>query len=340
MTQQTDTITLDEGHDGAVVQPLTRHREPTVAEILRRLPADATPEQQDSAVQAAIKPSEIAWSEDPDTLHLPGMPAGHSTRNVILPQYYRESFFTGKPYYDPDHYYGRPGVAGDPVPYAIARDNVITALLLGCFILTGVSLAGSLRFMTRQAKDFFRVPRRGGADVMTETSGEFRFQFFLVFQTCLLEALIYFFHVQVHVTDTFTIDQYQVIGLFCCAFIGYAALKLAAYWAAGMVFFDKRSNERWLKSALFLMATEGVLLYPVVLLQAYFGSSLSVTFGATIAVTAVFKALAFYRAYNIFFRAEGRFLQNILYFCTLEIMPMVMQWGVLTMMSSYLKVNI
>ena len=65
----------------------------TPKEVLSWLPKDATPAQQDSAIQRHIKASEIHWSTQPDTLHMPGHSKGKSIRDVSLPQYYRESFF-------------------------------------------------------------------------------------------------------------------------------------------------------------------------------------------------------------------------------------------------------
>ena len=44
----------------------------TPYQVLRLLPKDATPAQQDSAIQAWFAPEEIHYSEQPDTLHLPG----------------------------------------------------------------------------------------------------------------------------------------------------------------------------------------------------------------------------------------------------------------------------
>ncbi len=342
-TPQTDSIqTLAAGAaEEAALPAAPRHRHAvTPAEAQRYLPADADAWQRDSAVQALCRPAPVtAWSGRPDTLHLPGLPIDYSWRELHLPLYYRESYFTGKPHFHPDLYGGRPGTAGDPVPYSIARDNIITLLLTCCFVLAAIAFSKSRRFMARQMREFFRPPRRKGVTEMTETSGEIRFQFFLILQTCLLEGLIYFLHVSEHVTDTFTVDQYRVIGLYALAFAGYTALKLAAYWGTGLVFFDRKSTVAWLKSALFLMATQGVALYPWVILQAYFGASSAVTLAGTAAVLAAFKILAFYKTYAIFFRNGRRYLQNILYFCTLEIMPLLTQWGVLATMSSYLKVN-
>lgn len=339
MTQQNDTITLQENGEIELGAAQQRHTwQPTVREILSWLPAGATPEQQDSAVQAHIKPSEIHWSQCPDTLHLPGHPVGHSYRDVNLPKYYRESFFTGHPYFHPDMFGGRLGTAGDPVPYSIAGDNIITVLLLACFIIATVSFTKSRDFMARQAKHFFRPPH-GLLTTISETATELRFQLILVAQSCLLTALVYFFYVQLHVADTFIIDQYQVIGVFSLLVMGYFAFKALAYHLSGWVFFPQPVRSVWMKSYLFILALEGMALFPIVMLQAYFNTDVATTLVCAAAVVALFKVLTFYKTYVIFFKNRGGIVQNFLYFCTLELIPMAGLWGLLTMACNYLKVN-
>lgn len=340
----TDSIHVEEivlGEDGMPIaaQQTRQHRQPTPAEVLKWLPKTATPSQQDSAIQAHIRPAEITWSQQPDTLHLPGHSRGHSWRDINLPQYYRESYFTDKPFFDPNLFGGRIGVAGDPVPYSIARDNVITLLLLFCFCIALIAYAKSRRFILRQAKEFFRPPVSENMTSVTETSDELRFQFFLVLQSSLLLGLVCFFYTQLYVTDTFQIDQYQVIGVFALAVLGYMLVKTLLYWFTGWVFFERRNNEFWLKSYLFFLAMEGVCLFPVVMLQAYFRMPVQTTLISTIAIVVLFKLLALYKAYIIFFRKRGGILQNFLYFCTLELTPLVALIGILTMIANCLKVN-
>ena len=91
----------DSIHTEAIVAPelpdLTEHtptRPQTPYQVLRLLPEDATPAQQDSAIQAWFQPGEIHYSSQPDTLHLPGHGIGRNLKDVNLPQYYRENFFS------------------------------------------------------------------------------------------------------------------------------------------------------------------------------------------------------------------------------------------------------
>ncbi|HEY9551630.1 MAG TPA: DUF4271 domain-containing protein [Prevotella sp.] len=335
---QSDSIAFEASEGLHQAPTVRRNGQPTPAQVLKWLPKNATPAQQDSAIQAHIKPAKIHWSGRPDTLHLPGHSVGKSFRDVSLPQYYRESFFSESKFFHPELSGGRLGVAGDPVPYTIAGDNLITSLLIGCFLLAAVAFSQSRRFIARQAKNFFYVPR-SNVTSMTETSGELRFQLFLVLQTCLLFALTYFFNMLAVGQRTFILDQYQIMGIYAGVFLLYFILKALAYTIANLVFFDRKSNERWMKSYLFLISTEGVALFPLVLLQVYFNMPSEHAFACSVVVIILFKLLSLYKEYLIFFGGKRAFLQIILYFCALEAMPFAVLWGILMTISNYLKVN-
>jgi hypothetical protein len=100
-----------------------------------------------------------------------------------------------------------------PIPYSIAGDDLLTALLLGCFILAAVAFSKCRSFFFHQAKDFFFPPRMGQT-AMTETSNEFRYQFFFILQTCLLFALTFFLYTRSTFGDTFMISRYKIIGIY------------------------------------------------------------------------------------------------------------------------------
>ena len=150
--QQTDSIAKEQHNEipspeqSAIEQRNFKPRHPY--QVLRQLPRDATPAQQDSAIQAAFQPREIHYSEQPDTLHLPGHKAGKSTKEVSLPTYYKETYFANDSLLRNEVNGGRYGVAGDPVPYTMRGDNVITGLLLAFFILAFISITRSSRFIT------------------------------------------------------------------------------------------------------------------------------------------------------------------------------------------------
>ena len=324
--------------DSAQTTKTNHQGQPTPREILSWLPRDATPEQQDSAIQAHIQPAEIRWSNRPDTLHLPGHPVGKSYRDARLPLYYKETFFSGDSLLHPELPGGRPGVAGDPVPYTIAGDDLLTGLLLSCFILGCISFAQSRGFIVRQFKNFFHV-RNSGTSEIAETTSEIRFQVFLCVQTCLLFSILYFFYMRTFQGDTFILEQYKIIGIVASLLAAYLLVKAVCYGMVNWVFFDKKSNGEWFKSFLFIVSSEGVLLLPLVMLQTYFHLTTESSVLYTTIVILLVKLLSFYKQYLIFFRRKGAFLQNILYFCALEIVPLFALWGVLTIAANYLKIN-
>ena len=246
----------------------------TPKEVLSWLPYDATPEQQDSAIQAHFKPGPINWSERPDTLHLPGHAVGKDVRIVDLPLYYRESFFSKSHFYHPELPAGRPGVAGDPIPYTIASDNLLTSLLLACFMLGCVAFAQSRDFIFRQVKHFFRVRNEGTSEI-AETTGEIRFQMFLAVQTSLLYAILFFLYLRHQRIETFIAEQFVVIGILAALVAGYfelsmqssiiyvasvlGASKLLSFYKTYLIFFRKKGP--FLQIFLYFCALEIVPLF-------------------------------------------------------------------------------
>lgn len=308
-------------------------------EILSRLPQNATPEQQDSAIRANYKFPQIDWSRRPNPMRTPQTHVDTSHKfSLKKPMYHSKSMVQPDSIYRPEYAVYRQGVAGDPVPYSIASDNLITSILLGCFILAMVSIAKSGNFIQRQFKNFFHTQREG-TTIITETSSELRFQFFLLMQTALLLSLIFFFYTKTFVGESFSIPQYYIIGIYTGIITAYFMLKALLYLVVNWVFFDRKKNEQWMKSGLFLVSTEGIALFPVVMLLAYFNFPIDSTVIYTAFVIILAKLLSFYKTYLIFFRKNTAFVQSFLYFCAFEMMPLGVLWGVLVLTDNYLKVN-
>ena len=264
-----------------------------------------------------------------------------TVKEIILPQYYRESFFSKDSLFHPEISGGRYGVAGDPVPYTVRGDNMITSLLLACFVLALISFARSRDFIFRQAKEFFVIRRGGQVTEPTETTSEFRFQFFLAIQTCLLASVIAFLYTQEHLADNFILkSQHTLIWIFFGCFVVYFLAKSLLYAIVNGTFFDRKRNRQWQKSLLFLTCVEGVALFPSVMLQVYFNMSMQDTVIYAIIVVILTKILLFYKSFAIFFRQNGSFLQIILYFCALEFVPLFFLGGLLVTVVDFLKINI
>ena len=230
------------------------------------------------------------------------------------------------------------GLLGEDVPYSVSSDNTVTALLLGCFLLGMLALSVSRQFMVRQIHNFFYVPR-SVAD-MTETDYEINVQTFLVLQTALTIGILYYLLSRFALGNDYSqMSQLKVIGIFSLILVGYFAVKKLAYHIVGWTFFSAKNNDQWSKAWLFLTAAEGVLMYPILLVQIYFGLPLQIAGIWAALIIILVKLLSLYKCYAIFFKHGGGIVQNILYFCALELMPLLALVGILQITGNYLKVN-
>ena len=335
---QTDSISSAEILEEQEVAKEVHHGKPKHPyEVLKWLPKDATPEQQDSIIQANFQPEHVNYNTRVDTLTTFGLKCVDKV-SLSNMRYSQESPFVESPYYHPEQGASRPGVAGNPVPYTLSGDNSITSLLMICFLLALVSFAKSKSFLLRQTKHFFYVPR--SSDMMTETSSEIRFQFILTLQTCLLFAIIAYFYANSFISTTYLLPSpYYLIGIFFGVVVAYSLCKTLLYSLVNWTFFDKKKSGQWVRSYLFINSLEGVTLFPVVLLLAYFNLSIGNAISCVFILVVLFKLLTFYKLYIIFFRGLGNILQIILYFCALEIVPLLSLVGVLTLIGNNLKIN-
>ena len=129
------------------------------------------------------------------------------------------------------------------------------------------------------------------------------------------------------------------MGICVAIVMAYFLLKFSLFAIVNSVFFDRRDNEQWLKSYLFLVALEGALLFPVIMLVAYFSLPMRIA-GVCVAFILIFiKILSIYKCKTIFFKKTGVFLQIFLYFCALEVIPLLALAGSLSMVSQYLRIN-
>ncbi|MBQ7420911.1 MAG: DUF4271 domain-containing protein [Prevotella sp.] len=306
-------------------------------QVIKNLPKNATEAQKDSAIQANFKPGKIEYNTRVDTLTTFGLKVV-KPKELSEMKFAEESFFAGSEYFHPEKGMAYDGVAGDPVPYTVANDHMVTSLLLGCFILAVLAFSIARDFIFRQAKNFFYMPRRV-AD-MAETATERRFQYFLILQAALLLGISYYIYTRAYMGRNFFLDsQLAVVGIFAGVFAVYFFLKGILYHIVDWVFFERKKNEQFWRSQLFLIAVEGIVLFPLVMLQIYFNLSMPVVLVCALFVIVLVKILTFYKAFVIFFKRTAFFLQIFLYFCALEMMPLAALWGILTMTSDYLEIK-
>ena len=230
------------------------------------------------------------------------------------------------------------GETGDPLPYTMHGDTLLTASLLVCLCLYVLIVGRYAGYLGRQLKSLF-FPSGGDNDI-SDNSSETR----SLFALSLLDAAMLAFGTYVLATHHFhvrfdTDSPILVIAILCAVFVLFLLARLGLYTVVNSVFFGKKKNLQWMNFLLFVTACEGLLLLPAVIMQTYFEYGIefsTIYYGFVLFLN---KILTFYKSWQNFFRQNGGFLQTFLYFCALEIITSLIFGAVLCFSIDEIKIN-
>ena len=319
--------------DSLVVRP----HQKTVAEVLSWLPKDATPAQQDSAVQANFISDKIVVSDSLRAARENGgtwfgtFITGANSLNSFAEVDWRAPNFVDSV---PHASMRLQGVAGDPVNYALRNDEFVTTPFIISFFLAALMIGKSWKLIKQSLSQLFGR-QRIKENVRTEKTGKEwnRQAYFLVF-TCLLFSIFFFGYTQHFVTEVFNqVSPYKILSFYFFSLIVYYTSKLLIYRLVNNVFFEAWQIREWNETLLFYVFFIGLALMPVTLLGIFVEFDYQFLTTCLICILLFSKYLLFYRCKSIFFNKFKAFFHLILYFCTLEILPMLVLWRFLMFMN-------
>lgn len=339
---QTDSITSQPaGISPFHTAPKSGKKPFQAADIIDALPANATPAQQDSAVQANLPQRPKIRSTRPDTLEIPGIPARKQQSLSELTQQYRQTFFDGNMFMHPEISDARLGIQETPLPYQLRRDDGITAIVLLAFMLLLVTVSKSRKSLLKQAKELFNPPREYHNLFNDESGDQQRTMSFLVSLTLLVLSLqlLTFNHQPTYLTSG-SAQPYLMLLFNAVAVTAYYGFKKLFYRFTNWIFFDKIKNKRWQETYSFVYAMEGILLFPLLLLTIYFDLNTWHALLYLAFVVVITRIILIYETYIIFFPKIHGILHLIVYFCALEITPLLMLCRVLAFINNNFVIKI
>lgn len=120
-----------------------------------------------------------------------------------------------------------------------------------------------------------------------------------------------------------------MMGIMICTAVA-AAYKLfmhVAYWVTGYVFSDGKTTREWIKGANSASALESIGLFPLALAVLCYpgGSEWAVIIGAIL--FGIGKLMFIYKGIRIFFSQIASLLLFLYYFCSLEIIPLIIAFA-------------
>ncbi|WP_300729721.1 DUF4271 domain-containing protein [uncultured Bacteroides sp.] len=218
------------------------------------------------------------------------------------------------------------GMQGIPMPYQLRSDGVITGILLLCFILISYALKNSKQYLAHHVRGLFQHRERASLfDEKPNTDSRYILIMFLI--SCVLTG-IYLYHYFITSDKTLAriVPHSFILGTYTGLIFTFVLYKWCAYTFINWVFFDRERHQAWIESYFNILAGSGLLLFPVILLIIYFNIDFT-TGNIFILIILLFaKILLFYKCIRNFFNYLHGFLHFILYFCALEIIPLILLW--------------
>lgn len=225
---------------------------------------------------------------------------------------------------------------GTPRPYSVGTDDAVTILMMAGIAVLIAVFAFARHTMAQQAKTFFY--NTGDArDLTSQLSKPVAVLALLCCNMMAVASLIGADATEGGIENS--TEPIAMLAAYMAFFMAYYALKWLVYNAVNMILFDRKKTLQWNQAFFFIIATTGVMLLPVVMAAIYLHLDNKTALILLIIVLFLNKIMAFYKTNRIFFNKKHFLLQNILYLCTLEIMPLLAASGLWQILTSELKIN-
>ncbi|MBP3765417.1 MAG: DUF4271 domain-containing protein [Bacteroidaceae bacterium] len=309
-------------------------RPQTPAQAIRMLPSNATEEEKDAIVQKYFKPVIVAPSGRPDTLSLPGLEAKSTAYETMIS--YKDGFFKDNAYLKTGRDAALYGMAGDPVPYQLRTDVFVTSILMLSFFVVMFIFSRSIHVVGTQLKNFFY--NRDRKEIFTlKSDSEMKNQAFIVLLASFLLSILAFKYTETALPESFAqISPYKLLGLDMLILLSYYFLKYLAYSVCNWTFFSSQKRSQWMNAYNLIVLCKAMCFFPLVLVVVYFDLPVLTAVYAFLLILAVSEIMVIFKAKQIFFAYKFGLLHLFLYFCTLEMAPLLFLVGTMAYANRYL----
>lgn len=232
------------------------------------------------------------------------------------------------------------GMHGEPLPYLLHADWMVTTLLFICILLTTVAFTKEKKYLLNRLKS--SIASRERSSMFDEaTTTDVRYTFLLVLHTCILLGLcIYHYYTQeMPALLEKTVHVYLLGGAILLVFFLFN-IKCALYGFINWTFFQKVKNSAWITSFFNLFIWLGILLLPIILVIIYFDISSQISLYLIGFLIIFAKISLFWKCFSNFFEKIHGAFHLILYFCALEILPDLIFWKGIELLNNNLILNL
>lgn len=228
------------------------------------------------------------------------------------------------------------GMKGEPMPYLLRSDWFITGILFLCLIIISYIISKGKKHLQQQLKSIFTTRER--ASLFDEATGsDIRYTFALIVNACIMLGISAYHYMVYSIPQLLDTGRSVVLlGFFIFLSVLYMIIKWGLYKTINWIFFEKSRNMSWMVSYFNVIIWLGLVLLPVILLTVYFDLTASNSFLFMALAILSAKILLFWKCFNNFFGKIHGILHLIMYFCTLEILPDLILWKGMELISNNL----
>lgn len=251
--------------------------------------------------------------------------------SLELSSFLDDGYFGGDSLLHPELPYRLQGYSGTPVEYNPDNDNGIALLLLATTILF-VCLLGQLLPRLRQATSdfFFPASHVSPSESDLASIGSWTALGFSLL-TCTsagLGALHLAVGMGLHVDSP--LEPYVYMATFSAMVALYMMARNILTSFVNWVFFEKETSRRWAKANSYICTMENMTFFPIMILTCYSQATMQITLACIAATVVTAKILLLYKTLKIFFDKTYGYLHIFVYFCTLEVIPLLILLNSLT----------
>lgn len=216
-----------------------------------------------------------------------------------------------------------------PRPENLTTQGWLIAVMLLLLCLVGGLLLRNRHYLAYRVKEFFTTGRHFSEVPMLPAISDVPQTLFMMLAGSLSIAILAESQLDddLYLRQYFFSSEWLTLVLSACVMVGML-LKITVYEVIGWAFFSSRDNRRWMSSYTFLTASFSVLVFLVSTLFLFAGMSITNVLICLLTLLIMYEILLFSKLLSNFHAKRYGNVLFFLYFCSVEIMPMVVLWHI------------
>lgn len=228
------------------------------------------------------------------------------------------------------------GFDGEPMPQTLRDTPAVTTVLLICFLLLAYALKDNHKYIGHRLKNLFVQKRRASLfdDAADANHG---FMALLAFVSCALSGVcLYKYCITIEPFLPDHASALLLLGIYTACVCVCVLLKWGTYGFVNWIFFDEEQKKSWNRTCFDLLGSVSLLLFPLLLVSVYLNVDFQISNYLMLLVLLIAELVLLYKCNRNFFSQFYGFLHFILYFCTLELVPLILFWKVIDYINNIL----